>query len=247
MTCRAQDFGKLIWADEFEGRAGTPPDRAKWMAEKGGGGWGNGELQVYIGDGANAFLDGQGHLIIRAVRNSDGTYTSARLKTEGKFAVRYCRVEARIKMPSGQGLWPAFWMLGTNRSEVGWPTCGEINIVENIGREPALIHGTVHGPGYSGGESITALTELPGGQPFSNGFHVFAVEWSAERIVFLLDGAEYARVTPASLPPGASWVFQQPFYLILDLSVGGGWPGPPDESTKFPQDMVVEYVRVSRL
>jgi beta-glucanase (GH16 family) len=141
-------------------------------------------------------------------------------------------------------MWPAFWMLGSNRKEVGWPRCGEIDILENIGREPSAVHATVHGPGYSGGEGVSAFAVLPGGASFFGGFHVFALEWLPESIAFFLDGTEYARVTPASLPKGAPWVFQQPFYLILNLAVGGDWPGSPDETTVFPQEMLVDYVRV---
>jgi len=240
----AQDSWKLIWADEFTGSAGTPPDPAKWTLERGGGGWGNREAQVYTADPANASLDGKGNLVIRAIRTSDVEYTSARLKTEGKFTVRYGKVEARIKVPQGQGLWSAFWMLGGNRKEVGWPKCGEIDVLENIGREPAAAHGTVHGPGYSGGSGIAASVTLPKGEILADGFHRFAVEWSPETIVFFLDGVEYSRVTPASLPRGAGWVFDQPFYLILNVAVGGNWPGPPDQTTVFPQEMLVDYVRV---
>lgn len=240
----AQSEWKLIFADDFAGPAGMSPDAAKWKLEQGGGGWGNRELQVYTADPANASLDGNGRLVIRAIKLPSGGYTSARLTTEGRFTANYGKIEARIKFPKGRGLWPAFWLLGANKNDVEWPGCGEIDVVENIGREPSMIHGTVHGPGYSGGRGITASVTLAGGRPFAEDFHVFAAEWSAGAIVFLLDGEEYSRVTPASLPKGADWVFQHPFVLILNLAVGGQWPGPPDSSTVFPQEMLVDYVRV---
>lgn len=240
----AQTTWKLIWSDEFAGAAGTSPDPAKWALEQGGGGWGNRELQVYSTAPANASRDGNGNLVIRAIKTPSGGFTSARLKTEGKFAIHYGKVEARIKIPRGNGLWPAFWMLGANRKIVGWPACGEIDILENIGREPAVIHGTVHGPGYSGGRGITSSITLAGNQPFGADFHRFTVEWSPDAVVFFLDDEEYARVTPASLPKDAEWVFRQPFYLILNLAVGGEWPGPPDAANAFPREMLIDYVRV---
>ena len=131
------------------------PDPAKWGYDTGGGGWGNHELEDYTRDPTNAFLDGEGHLVIRADRSESGRYTSARLKTLGLFEFQYGRVEARIRIPYGQGIWPAFWMLGKDIGAAGWPKCGEIDVMENIGKEPALVHGTVHGPGYSGGKGIT--------------------------------------------------------------------------------------------
>jgi len=240
----AQSEWRLIWADEFTGAAGAVPDTAKWTLEQGGGGWGNRELEIYTTDPANAALDGKGNLVIRAIKTAEGGYTSARLKTEGKFTVRYGKIEARIKIPKGQGLWPAFWMLGANKKDVGWPECGEIDVLENIGREPSVIHGTVHGPGYSGGRGITASVAVEGKKTFGDDFHVFAVEWSPGALAFFLDGTEYSSVTNASLPNGADWVFQQPFFLILNVAVGGEWPGPPNSSTIFPQEMTIDYVRV---
>ena len=240
----AADSSKLLWSDEFSGAAGAKPNAAKWTYDRGATGWGNKELEDYTDQPDNAFLDGQGHLIIRAVKDAKGRYTSARLKTQGQFAFTYGRVEARMKLPRGQGLWPAFWMLGNDITQVGWPACGEIDIVENLGREPALAHGTVHGPGYSGKHGISAQYSLPGAPVLADDFHLYAADWRPGHIDFSLDGHVYATVTPAALPPGAKWVYDHPFFLLLNLAVGGAWPGNPDQSAPFPQDLTVDYVRV---
>jgi len=233
------------WADEFDGPANTLPDATRWTYDLGNNnGWGNRELETYTNSVQNVHLDGSGHLIIHADR-SDSGYTSARIKTQGLFSARYGRIEARIRLPFGQGIWPAFWALGTNITSVGWPQCGEIDIMENIGREPSVNHGSTHGPGYSGGNSVTGLFMLPGGARFSDDFHVFAVQWAVQTITFSVDGVAYKTVTPSSLPSGASWVFDSPFFLILNVAVGGNFPGNPDGTTQFPQDMIVDYVRVS--
>jgi beta-glucanase (GH16 family) len=243
----------LTWSDEFEGPAGAPVDGTKWVAETGGQGWGNQERQYYTARAENVSLDGSGHLVITARAEPPGAayscwygtcgYTSARLKTQGRFAQTYGRFEARIRVPRGQGMWPAFWMLGANIDEVGWPTCGEIDVMENIGREPTVVHGTMHGPDYSGGASIGGAYTLASGA-FADDYHVFAVEWMPGEIRWLVDGKEYRRNTPASLPAGAAWVFDHPFFMLLNVAVGGAWPGDPDASTQFPQQMVVDYVRV---
>ena len=233
------------WADEFDGPANTLPDPSKWTYDLGNNnGWGNRELETYTNSVQNVHLDGSGHLIIHVDRG-DSAYTSARIKTQGLLSARYGRIEARIRLPFGQGIWPAFWAVGTSITSVGWPQCGEIDIMENIGREPSINHGSIHGPGYSGGNSVTGLFTLPGGTRFSDDFHVFAIQWAAQTITFSVDGTAYKTVTPSSLPPGASWVFDNPFFLILNVAVGGNFPGNPDASTQFPQDMVVDYVRVS--
>jgi beta-glucanase (GH16 family) len=165
------------------------------------------------------------------------------LKTQGIFSAQYGRIEVRAKLPFGQGLWPAFWMLGTNITSVGWPQCGEIDIMEAIGREPSTNHGTLHGPGYSGGSGVTAAYTLPGGQRFSDDFHVFAIQWAPQTVTFSVDGNVYATVTPAALR-GAPWVFDNRFFLVLNVAVGGTFPGNPDATTQFPQEMTVDYVRV---
>ena len=222
-----------VWADEFNGPAGSGPDPAKWIFDLGATGWGNHELEDYTRD--NVFLDGHGHLVIRAIQTAPGKYTSGRIKTQGLFEVQYGKIEARIKLPRGQGIWPAFWMLGKG----AWPQSGEIDVMENIGKEANLVHGTVHGPGYSGAKGITSAHELSAGK-----FHVYGVEWSADSIDFLVDGKSYARVTHASLPAGAAWVFDKPFFLLLNVAVGGDWPGRPDSTTRFPQSMLVDWVKV---
>lgn len=249
----AQEW-RLVWADEFNGPKGAPVDGSKWTREIGGGGWGNRERQYYTDERRNSRLDGKGNLVIEAIEGPSpaGTtcwygacrYTSARLITKGKFSQRYGRFEARIKVPKGQGIWPAFWMLGDDIGTVGWPACGEIDVMENIGREPKVVHGTVHGPGYSGASGLGAPYQLPNGAAFAKDFHVFAIEWEPQAIRWYVDGRHYHTLTPANLPAGSRWVFDHPFFLLLNLAVGGNWPGEPDATTKFPQKMLVDYVRV---
>jgi len=240
----------LVWSDDFTGPNGSSPDASKWVFDIGGGGWGNNELETYTSRTGNAHLQ-DGVLVIQALKEDytgpDGIarqYTSARLKTLGRFQQAYGRFEARLKLPYGQGLWPAFWMMGTNVGEAGWPLCGEIDIMENIGSEPSVVHGTIHGPGYSGNEGIGSTYTLPGGQRFADDFHVFAIEWEANTIRFYVDDHLYATRTPADLPTGTTWVYDHPFFLILNVAVGGSWPGNPDSTTTFPQQMLVDYVRV---
>ena len=243
----------LVWSDEFDGPSGALLDANKWVFDLGGNGWGNQELEYYTDRPRNASLNGEGALAIQALREtykgSDGVtrdYTSAWIKTQGTFNQAYGRFEARLKIPRGQGLWPAFWMLGADISSVGWPTCGEIDIMENIGREPSMVHGTIHGPGYSGGRGIGAPFSLAGGARFADDFHVFAVEWEPTAIRFYVDTSLYATRTPADLPAGQRWVYDHPFFLLLNVAVGGSWPGSPDGTTVFPQVMLVDYVRVYR-
>jgi len=235
----------LVWSQEFDGAAGSAPDPRVWNLETGGGGWGNGELQVYTSSRANSALDGAGNLVVTARKEADGSYTSARLTTQGKYQPTYGRVEARIQIPRGQGIWPAFWMLGADLPSAGWPAAGEIDVMENVGFEPHLVHGTVHGPGYSGGEGIGAAAMHPQGWSFADTFHTFAVDRAPGSITWSVDGRVYHRVTPASTG-GDPWVFDKPFFLLLNVAVGGQWPGYPDGSTVLPQQMKVDYVRVYR-
>ncbi len=246
LTVTQPSTWKLIWSDDFNGPAGAPVDSTKWGFDLGAGGWGNRELERYTNSTDNVFQDGKGNLVIQALKAADNTYTSGRIKTQGKFDVKYGKIEARMKIPFGQGIWPAFWMLGNDIGSAGWPGCGEIDIMENIGKEPATVHGTVHGPGYSGGNGIGGPFSLPDGKRFTDDFHVYAVEWSPESLAFLVDGKKYFEVTPAKLPAGKTWVYQHPFFVILNVAVGGGWPGNPDASTIFPQQMLVDWVRVSQ-
>src|SRR5258708_456386 len=240
----------VVWSDEFDGPSGAAVASSKWSFDLGGNGWGNNELETYTDRTVNAHVEG-GLLVIKALKETftgtDGitrNYTSARLLTKNKFTQAYGRFEARIKIPYGQGLWPAFWMLGDNIGTVGWPTCGEIDIMENIGKEPSIVHGTFHGPGYSGAQGISAAYALPNGQKFSDDFHTFTVEWEPNVMRFYVDGLLYKTRTPADLPVGKTWVFDHPFFIILNVAVGGGFPGNPDGTTVFPQQMLVDYVRV---
>ena len=239
----------LAWSDEFNAPNGSLPDSSKWVMETGGGGWGNHELESYTNRARNAHVQ-SGNLVITARKESykgaDGIarqYTSARLKTLGLFEQKYGRFEARIKIPRGQGIWPAFWMLGNNMGTVDWPDCGEIDIMENIGKEPDKLHGTIHGPGYSGANGLGGTYTLPSGK-FADNFHIFAVEWEPSAIRFYVDSNQYETRTPADLPTGKTWVYDHPFYILLDVAVGGDWPGNPDRTTVFPQRMLVDYVRV---
>jgi len=244
LASEAQSPWRLIWSDEFSGPANSPPNASKWLHDLGGGGWGNRELEVYTDRPQNAFQDGKGHLIIRAIRTEEGRYTSSRLKTKGSFAFTYGKVEARIRIPYGQGVWPAFWMLGADFDDKHWPACGEIDVLENIGKEPLLVHGTVHGPGYSGGKGISFAYKSQASDRFADRFHVYSVDWSPNRIVFSVDGHRYGEVTPSGLPPGSKWVFDHPFFILLNMAVGGEWPGYPDSSSVFPQSMLVDWIRV---
>ena len=239
----------LTWSDEFDGPDASAPDKQKWNLQTGGSGWGNDELQYYTSRRQNSRLE-KGNLVIETAREGftgpDGirrNYTSARLTTEHLFSQKYGRFEARIQVPSGQGVWPAFWLIGDDFPAVGWPECGEIDVMENIGREPGVIHGSIHGPGYSGRSPLTTAYTLSQGK-FSDGFHIFAVEWEPREIRFYVDGELFATKRAKDIPAGSHWVFDHPFFIVLNLAVGGHFPGSPDKSTTFPQRMLVDYVRV---
>ncbi|WP_031086026.1 glycoside hydrolase family 16 protein [Streptomyces sp. NRRL WC-3549] len=242
----------VVFADEFDGPAGSAVDGGKWQIETGDN-VDNHERQYYTQGNDNAALDGQGHLVITARKENPGNYqcwygtceyTSSRLNTAGRFTQTYGHVEARMKVPRGQGMWPAFWMLGADIGDVGWPNSGEIDVMENVGFEPDTVHGTLHGPGYSGSGGIGAGYTLPGGAAFADDFHTFAVDWAPDSVTWSVDGTVYQQRTPADLN-GSPWVFDKPFFLILNLAVGGYWPGDPDGGTAFPQELVVDYVRVT--
>lgn len=240
---------KLTFADEFDAAEGSAPDASKWTYDLGGHGWGNNELQCYTDSRENSFHDGKGNLIIRAKKQSatgkDGTprdYTSARLLTKGLWSQKYGRFEARIKCPKGQGIWPAFWTLGDNIADKGWPLCGEIDIMEYLGHDTMTAYGTAHGPGYSGADSKGKPFKLEKPPSFHDDFHVFAVEWEKDQIRWYIDGVQYHTLTPKDVEPNA-WVFDTPFFMILNMAVGGNWPKNPDETTQFPQELVIDYVR----
>ncbi len=256
-VARGQDrHDALIWSDEFNNSASSSaPLPANWTYEMGGRGWGNQELETYCSYGSsqtpcddahpNVFVrDGYLHIVAR--RDDKGQYTSARIKSEGLKSFRYGRIEARIQIPKGEGFWPAFWMLGDNIRSVMWPACGELDIMENIGKKPDTIYGSIHGTGFIGTEIGLPFT-LPHNQAFGDAFHVFGLLWSPQKIEYYVDDPRnvYATFTPASLPKGAVWPFDDgSFFLLLNLAVGGDWPGPPDAASKFPQEMLVDYVRV---
>ena len=246
----------LTWSDEFDGPDGSAVDSTKWVHDIGGSGWGNQELEYYTDGSQNASLQG-GMLVITATTdgaaahtcsypsNGPCQYTSARLKTQGKFSQQYGRFEARLQMPKGDGIWPAFWALGADISTVDWPTCGEMDIMENIGREPALNHGSLHMPavGNTNDDPLSDYFTLQGGAALGDDFHVYAVEWSAAAIKFYVDDTLYETQTP-STATGRTWEFDKPFFIILNVAVGGSWPGSPSASTIFPQTMKVDWVRV---
>jgi uncharacterized protein (TIGR03437 family) len=253
---------QLVWSDEFNGTAGSPPDPTKWNYDLGGGGWGNGEAETYTNSTQNAFQDGSGNLVIRAIRDSNGNYTSARLQTGSPGASthttdgswQYGLVEARIKLPFGHGVWPAFWMLGENIGTVSWPACGEVDIMENFGtygsvNDTSINNGTAHGPvatGSSSDYSAGGRDTLPFGETVSDDYHVYAIQWSANSVAFYVDGVLYYTAVPSSVPAG-QWVFNNPFFILLNLAIGGNstFLGTPDPNSPFPnQDMLVDYVRV---
>ncbi|WP_394437142.1 ricin-type beta-trefoil lectin domain protein [Streptomyces sp. SGAir0957] len=242
----------VTFSDTFDGAAGSAVNSSKWTLETGDN-VNNHERQYYTSGTNNAALDGQGHLVITAKKENPANYqcwygtcqyTSARLNTSGKFSAQYGHVEARMKIPRGQGMWPAFWMLGTDIGSVGWPNSGEIDVMENVGFEPSTVHGTIHGPGYSGSAGVGAGYTLPGGQAFADAFHTFAVDWAPNSIKWSVDGVVYQTRTPADVS-GKTWAFNKPFFLILNLAVGGYWPGDPNSSTTFPAQLVVDSVSVT--
>ncbi|WP_231991997.1 glycoside hydrolase family 16 protein [Mycobacterium sp. ACS4331] len=239
------------WADEFDGPAGSSADPSVWTNDVGNDqfdGWGNNELQWYTAGPANAALDGEGNLVITA---RDGTpagpchtvplcpYTSARLTTRHRMEVESGRVEVRAKLPTDVGLLPAIWLLGPGE----WPEGGEIDIAEVVGGEPTTIYGSAHGPGYSDDEGPSASTELAGDA--ADDFHVYAVNKRPDRVTWSVDGAEYASLRRTDIPADKRWVLDRPMAVVLNLAVGGTWPGDPDDSTSFPARMQVDYVRVA--
>jgi beta-glucanase (GH16 family) len=244
---------RLVWSDEFNGPDGSGIDPSKWTVQTGGNGFGNRELETYTASRSN-LREEHGDLVIEARREDrhepsagkDGTasgYTSARLQTSGHFSQRYGRFEARMRLPLGKGLWPAFWLLGDDIQAHPWPACGEIDIMENIG-DAHRVYGTIHGPGYSGAHGIQGRYDLPVGEAVDTGFHTYAVEWAPGVIRFSVDGHVYATRTPKDLPPGTQWVYDHPSFVLLNLAVGGAWPGNPDATTKLPQELLVDWVRV---
>ncbi|MDH5833329.1 glycoside hydrolase family 16 protein [Luteimonas kalidii] len=246
----ATAFDTLAWSDEFD-----TANADDWTFETGGHGWGNQELQYYT-DGSNAFIQydalaGSRVLVIEARRGAPAgascwygacQYSSTRMISRGKREFRHGRIEARIRLPQTQGIWPAFWMLGANLDQVGWPQSGEIDIMEHVGFEPTLTHGALHGPGYSGNTPFSGTHDL--GERADARYHVYAVEWDAAGIRWFVDGQPFYSLTRAQVEARGPWVFDQPFFLLLNVAVGGSWPGSPDTSSMFPQRMYVDWVRV---
>jgi len=243
----------LVWSDEFNSPDGSTPDPAKWTYDLGGHGWGNEELEFYTNHPQNVHIQ-SGNLVITAQKEATTSggvtreYTSARIKTQNLFSQAYGRFEARIKSPKGQGIWPAFWMLGDDIPTAGWPRCGEIDIMENIGKEPGAVHASIHGPpDPTSGKPTADLTtkfSLPGNPKLADDFHLYAVEWEPNELRFFIDQTNYATFTRKQWPANAPWPFDHKFFLILNLAVGGKWPGNPNNSTVFPQQLLVDYVRV---
>jgi len=239
----------LVWSDEFNAVSGSALDSKKWTVVTGGTGWSHNELEYYT-DRRENLRQENGNLVMEVRKENyigpDGvskTVTSARLKTQNKFEVKYGRIEARMKLPLGKGLWPAFWMLGSDHEVNRWPGCGEIDIMENIG-DSHRVYSTLHGPGYSGHNGIQSHYDLREDEAINTDFHVYAAEWEPGEIRFYVDDHLYATQIKENLPAGTTWVFDHPFYILLNLAVGGPWPGYPDESTVLPQQMLVDYVRV---
>ncbi|WNI19517.1 discoidin domain-containing protein [Streptomyces sp. ITFR-21] len=234
----------LVWSDEFNGAAGTKPDTGKWTQDTGAGQ--NGELETYT-NGDNTTMDGNGNLVIEARKEANGQYTSGRINTSDHFNFTYGHVEARIKVSGTQGLWPAFWMLGSNfKTGTPWPNSGEIDIMEHVGKVPDAVYSTLHAPAYNGGNGYGSPYTLAGGD-FANDFHTYAVDWDSSHMTFSVDGHAFFTADKATVESTRGpWVYDHPFYIILNNAVGGDWPGAPDATTVFPQRMLVDYVRVSQ-
>ncbi len=236
----------LAWHDEFDGPAGSSPDPLVWTAQLGGGGWGNGELQTYTGAPENVALDGDGHLVISARATTTGSgevsWTSARISTAGKRTAGHGLFQVRARVPSGVGIWPAAWTLGQDIDQVGWPRCGEIDLIECVGDATTALQ-TVHGGSRDAGHWQLGVT-TPLAAPLSADFHTYSAEWTEERIVFAIDGKATGVVRAEDATGSRVWPFDAPHHLLLNVAVGGNLPGPPDASTPTVAPMVVDWVRV---
>lgn len=247
----------LVWSDEFDGRAGARPDSTRWRYDIGDGcanancGWGNEERQTYTSAPENVSQNGEGQLAVVARRAPAGMtcyygacqYTSSKITTRGLMSAAPGRVEARIKTPSGQGLWPAFWMLGVGYPATPWPQAGHLEVMERRGSEPAVSISAIHGPGYSGGNAFTNRHTLPNGT-FSDAYHTFAVEWNSQEVRFFVDSTLHYRVPRADIVRRGAWVFDQSFFINLNLAVGGTFDGQLKSDDVLPATMLVDYVRV---
>ncbi len=230
---------KLVWDDEFDGNS---INKSNWAYDLGAGGWGNGEAEFYTARPENSHVE-NGMLVISALQEKyqGSYYTSARLKTQGLQSFQYGRIEARLKVPGGVGMWPAFWMLGSNFNGNNWPDCGELDIMEYVGKEPDLIMGTMHGPGYSGATGLTKWNRQK--YNIADDFHTYAIEWDTNQVSWFFDGEKYSTYTRSDVGI-RKWPFDQPFFIILNLAVGGTLAGPIGLKTVFPEQLLVDYVRV---
>ncbi|MFK7928654.1 MAG: family 16 glycosylhydrolase [Myxococcota bacterium] len=247
-TTETEDRWKLVWQDNFEGAAGSAINADTWSFDVGIGpgedGWGNQQLE-YNTDGTNIVSlngDGQLRIVARKEAFEGQDWTSGRIKTKDKIDFTYGAIEAGIKLPEGKGLWPAFWMLGANIDEVGWPTCGEIDIMEFRGNEPDTILGTIHGPGYSGGGAVGG--KITSDEKWSDNYHIYRIEWDVQHIAWYVDGELYYTAHAGKTPAQTPWVFNHDFFLILNLAVGGQFLDNPDASTPVENEMLVDFVRV---
>jgi beta-glucanase (GH16 family) len=245
MAQAAEAGGSAVCEDQFTGPAGSSPDSSVWTAAVGAGGWGNGEIQKYTA--SSAYLDGKSHLVIEARRTvaADGTshWTSGRVTTQGKTSFTTGTLSARIQLPDGQGLLPAFWLMGDSVTSVGWPQCGEIDIVETP-NSTLTSYSTIHGPGVQSPlAQEVAGTSVKHAVPLSAGFHVYSISRSPGHITTYIDGAVTGDVTRTTAPKQMAWVFDQPFHVIFSLAVGGSWPGNPNQSTPNVNKMVIDWVR----
>ena len=238
-NCWSQNLKrKLIWQENFNA---TKLDDKIWNFELGDGcpnicGWGNNEKQIYTNKN-HKLLDGK--LIIQATKDSNG-YTSTRITTKDKKQFQYGRIEARAKLPIGQGLWPAFWMLGSNISQVGWPKCGEIDILEYIGKDPSHVFTSLHTQDSHGNTINTKKTKI---QDIEKGFHLYAIDWTKDKIEFFVDNKSVYTFQP-EIKNENTWPYNQPFYLIINLAIGGNFGGPEINDTVFPQEFIVDYIKV---
>lgn len=251
----------LVFDDEFNAASGTLPNPANWSYDSPTAGSSNNELEIYCGQAGagqtgdcsnwqqNAYQDGMGHLVIAAIKQADGQWTSARLLTHPQFTFTYGRAEASMELPLGAGLWPAFWMLGDNIfSGTNWPACGEEDMMEHVPQMGnSTIQSSLNGPGYNGGSSINKQFTMPAPQQINTAFHTYGVIWSPDLVQYYVDDPKqpFAQFTPGNMPRNGTWAFDgHPFFMILNLAVGGNWPGPPDASTPNPAIVLVDWAHV---